>query len=143
MKRLFVLFVLLFLAGYSLCLAQSKKDEPMPVLTLGTLTQKFEKGKVTAIAATKEEVLADPWLRTTDANVNVASYTFGAFPKGKDYMGPFTVNGGGLTPQIIKTIQNIERSQGKILFEGIKVMTADGTVRACAPFVINLVPKKL
>jgi len=80
-----------------------------------------------------------------DAKFTIISFSYSALPKGKDIIGPFTVNnrggcrlqGPGENPQIVKAM-GMARAGDKIFIDDIKAVGPDGQVRSLGGLLITL-----
>ncbi len=136
MKKLSGLTILLLLA-FSL---QSYGQSSLVVM-LGNIAPKFTNGKADANTVTRQEILSNTQLKMPPPQCEISGFTFSILPKGKEFMGPFTIKGSQLTPQIIKMLQDMEDPQGRIFIENIK-LNCGGKEIPGTPILLNMVLNK-
>ena len=98
-------------------------------------------GKAAPQATTREQILADPRVYIELSPCEVIDFTFGMFPKGHDFIGPFKVKGAELTPEIIKLIQDLEDPRGSVFIENIHAK-CDGMTRTLTPIAFTMTTNK-
>ncbi len=141
MKRFFVFLALATISLSIPSFAQNAPTEPSVLVCMGDVCPHFKEGKLVGITTTREEILANTTLTTPPPFFKVVEFTFSMLPKGKDYLGPYKVQGDKLTPQIIKLIQSLEDPQGRIFIENITV-NVNGIAAKASPMLITMALKK-
>lgn len=139
MKKLSLLFVILILSAASQSFAQNAQIKP--TVMLGNIQPTTSVTGKPELIATREEILANPTLMMPPPPCDIISFQFSILPKGKDFMGPYTVQGAHLTPNIIDMIRGMEDPQGRIFIENIKVKCGDKEYDA-ATIVMKMVLKQ-
>ncbi len=109
-------------------------------VSYGNIQRKGVTG-TTPLVVTRAEVLANTALTTSSPTLEVIEFTFSMLPKGRDLVGPYSVKGPRLTPEIISEIRELNDPQGKIILEHIRVKT-DGGTRTMNPILLNMVLNK-
>jgi hypothetical protein len=79
-----------------------------------------------------------------EARFQIVSFTFGMYPKGRDYQGPFNVEnraGARLTENAeIKKAMQSAKAGDRVFIESIKAVGPDKQTRTLAPLVFTLTP---
>lgn len=131
MKKLFFLSLFLIITHILHCSAQQAKQAK----------QFVRLGKATPQATTREQILADPRIFIDKPDCEIIGFTFGMFPKGHDFIGPFKVKGAELTPEIIKLLQDLEDPQGSVFIENITAK-CDGMTRTLTSIAFTMAINK-
>lgn len=126
-----------------LCLFTSSygQDRPTGYVTLGNIPLKFTNGKTDASVVTRAEILANAALTSPVPSIEIIGFTFSMLPKGRDFVGPYTVKGAQFTSEIISKINELTDPQAKIFIENITAKV-DGTTRHISPILLNMVLNK-
>lgn len=137
MKKLPLLLILAFLSISSY--AQNTANQPKLIAMLGSIPPQINPdGKIGVTTVTRDMILANAVLTMPPPPCDIVSYTFSVLPKGKDFMGPYTVTGAALTPNIKKTLKDMEDPQGKVFIENIKA-NCGGKEMTVQPIVLKMV----
>ena len=136
MRKLSVLFVLLFLTAASQSFAQNAQIRP--TVMLGNIQPKTSVTGKSEYIATREEILANPTLMMPPPPCSIISFQVSILPKGKDFQGPYTIQGPHFTPEVIDFIKGLEDPQGRVFIENIKVMCGN-TEMSAATIIIKMV----
>ncbi|MCD6011956.1 MAG: hypothetical protein K0Q79_1818 [Flavipsychrobacter sp.] len=139
MKKLSVLFVLLLIAAASQSFAQNAQIRP--TVTLGNIQPKTSVTGKPELIATREEILANPTLMMPPPPCEILNFQVSILPKGKDFQGPYTVQGPHLPPNVIDYIKGLEDPQGRIFIENINVKCGGQELHA-SPIIMKMVLKQ-
>ncbi len=102
-RRTLLLLCLLCAARSSF--AQKTTKKPATVSIFGKANASFTSH------ITYAQMLTGPAITCTEADAEVTGYTISFLPKGKDYYGPFKVNGSNkLQPQVIAFLKGLQDS---------------------------------
>ena len=134
MKKYLLLATALLFADTSIAQSNNKKED-ISIQFGDTRPNATANGKPGATYTTKAEILRNPRFMTS-MNIEVVEFTVSLMPKGKDFIGPFTVKGAELPENVKARIQETD-SRTKVFFENIRVKTADGLIRSVNPFIME------
>jgi len=78
-----------------------------------------------------------------DARFTIISFTFGMFPKGKDYLGPYVVENRSVGCRLtdskdIKAAMSTAKAGDRVFIENIKAIGPDKTVRTLGSLLFTL-----
>jgi hypothetical protein len=138
LKRLLALYFLLSL--YTISYGQSANSATGVYVSYGNIRVKAATGS-DLITVTRAEVLAHTALTTSSPSIEVIGFTFSIMPNGGDIIGPYSVKGSRLSPEIVSKIQELSAPQSKIIIENIRAKI-DGTPRSISPILLNMVLNK-
>lgn len=120
---------------------QSANSATGVYVSFGNIQANRNTGNAAAIVVTKAEVLAYTALTTSSPSIEVIGFTFSMQPIGGDIIGPYSVKGARLSPEIVSKIQELSAPQSKIFIENIRAKI-DGIPRSISPILLNMVLNK-
>ncbi len=135
MKRSSFFIVLLLIAH--LCTIAQNVDNKSFVLRLGKIALYHAAGQKTPLP---KITLADLKANNTliiEGSCKVEEFSFSVLPKGRDFIGPYTVKGSAEFSGAIKdVISSLGNTGGRVFIENIKV-NCGGVVRTVAPILFT------
>ena len=103
------------------------------------------KGGAMPVGLFKLQVAPEAVLENFDfaAKFKIVAFTFGMFPKGRDYQGPFTVENRSVGCRLtenkdIVQAMKMARAGDRVFIENIKAIGPDGTVRTLTQLLFTL-----
>lgn len=134
MKKLLLLAVLTLTTGMY-TMAQNSNAASYPIIKLGKVAlMSPTTGKLTITLA---DLKANSKLIIDGPNCKVEAYSFSVLPKGKDFIGPYTVQGTDeFTEKIKSVIASLNDEGGRIFIENIR-LNCDGVMRTAQSIIVS------
>ncbi len=96
--------------------------------------------KNTSTGITLDEMLKNPAMLCRQG-YELVEFSISFLPEGKDYRGPFTINGSprlqGLALETLQTMKDNGDKKIRVFIENIKVKGSDGMIRTIAPMMFT------